>query len=135
MLTCKIKVEEYFVKVCKLAHSLSGCRTETPTKFSNLTCLMTPPMLCRMPGAAQEREASADSRAKAFKNKGKDNEVSTALKLCLKVAGNSNYFSVFHRSCAAVAMRCLWSCGRPRRRTCSPSAATSRSVSAKHIFF
>jgi len=27
-----------------------------------------------MPGAAQEREASADSRAKAFKNKGKDNE-------------------------------------------------------------
>ena len=30
----------------------------------------------RMPGAAQEREASADSRAKAFKNKGKDNEVS-----------------------------------------------------------
>ena len=28
-----------------------------------------------MPGAAQEREASADSRAKAFKNKGKDNEV------------------------------------------------------------
>ena len=29
-----------------------------------------------MPGAAQEREASADSRAKAFKNKGKDNEVS-----------------------------------------------------------
>ena len=33
------------------------------------------PISHRMPGAAQEREASADSRAKAFKNKGKDNEV------------------------------------------------------------
>ena len=47
--------------------------------MSSSTAAATKPNLAKMPGAAHEREASADSRAKAFKNKGKDNEVRGAL--------------------------------------------------------
>ena len=58
--------------------------------------LMTNPMRHRMPGAAQEREASADSRAKAFKNKGKDNEVSLASWKLDFLAGISKYNPSLH---------------------------------------
>ena len=94
---------------------------------SSLTAVAaaTKPNLARMPSAAHEREASADSRAKAFKNKGKDNEVSGALlPEFAKNQGDEN--PLFCRNCDGGAMRCRWSCARPRRRTCCRSAATSR---------